>query len=109
MNPHPELPLRVTGFLVGQEEAMVNKQPGTGRVASRDSVRIKLPDPHDLVRVIQLAVPQARSKEDEAACVRIAEFLDAMGMGPVSTPSGERQTLRQIVDACISSTRAARK
>jgi hypothetical protein len=88
---------------------MVNKQPGAGRVASHDSVRIKLPDPHDLVRVMLLAVPQARSKEDEAACLRIAEFLDAMGMGPVSTPSGERQTLRQIVDARISSTRAARK
>jgi hypothetical protein len=82
---------------------MVKKQPGTS------SVRIKLPDPHDLVRVIQLAVPHARSKEDEAACMRIADFLDDMGIGPVSTPSGERQTLRQFVDACISSTRAASK
>ena len=103
MNPHPELPLRVAGFLVGREVAMLKKQPGTG------SVRIKLPDPHDLVRVIQLAVPHARSKEDEAACLRIADFLDGMGIGPVSTPSGEHQTLRQFVDAYISSTRAAGK
>jgi len=109
MNPHPELPLRVAGFLVGREVAMVKKQPGTERAASRGSVRIKLPDPHDLVRVIQLAVPHARSKEDEAACLRIADFLDDMGIGPVSTPSGEHQTLRQFVDAYISSTRSASK
>ena len=109
MNPHPELPLRVAGFLVGREVAMVKKQPGTEPTASHGSVRIKLPDPRDLVRVIQLAVPHARSKEDETACLRIADFLDGMGIGPVSTPSGEHQTLRQFVDAYISSTRAAGK
>ena len=108
MNPHLELPLRVAGFIVGREVMMEKKQPGAERAASR-SVRIKLPDPRDLVRVIQLAVPHARSKEDEAACLRIADFLDGMGIGPVSTPSGEHQTLRQFVDAYISSTRAASK
>jgi hypothetical protein len=109
MNPHPELPLRVTDFLVGREVAMVKNQPGTERAASHGSVRIKLPDPRDLVRVVQLAVPHARSKEDEAACLRIADFLDDMGIGPVSTPSGEHRSVRQFVDAYISSTRAASK
>jgi hypothetical protein len=108
MNPHLELPLRVAGFIVGREVMMEKKQPGAERAASR-SVRIKLPDPRDLVRVMQLGVPHARSKEDEAACLRIADFLDDMGIGPVSTPSGEHQTLRQFVDAYISSTRAASK
>ena len=88
---------------------MAMTQPGTERTASRDSVRLKLPNPRDLVRLLQLAASHARSKEDEGACLRIAEFLDDMGMGPISTPSGEHQTLRQFVDACISSTRAASK
>jgi hypothetical protein len=85
---------------------MVKKLPDTERAASHGSVRIKLPDPRDLVQVIQLAVPHARSKEDEAAFLRIADFLDDMGIGPVSTPSGERQTLRQFVDVYISSKRS---
>jgi hypothetical protein len=106
MNPHSELPLQVAGFVVGREVAMMKNQPGTERAASHGSVRIKLPDPRDLVRVIQLAVPHAGSKKDEAACQRIADFLDDMGIGPVTTPSGEHRTLRQFVDAHISSTGA---
>ncbi|HMF15085.1 MAG TPA: hypothetical protein VKE94_22375 [Gemmataceae bacterium] len=88
---------------------MTKKQPGTGQAASHGSVRIKLPDPRDLLRLLQLAVLHAGLKEDEAACLRLADILDGMGMGPISTPSGERQTIRQFVVAAILSTRAASK
>jgi len=106
--------IRVACGRVGADVLAINlfagvHVPGTGQAASHDSGRIKLPDPRDLVRPIQLAVLHAGSKEDEAACLRIAYFQDDLGMGPVSTPSGERQTIQQFFPACISSKRVGRR
>jgi hypothetical protein len=60
-----------------------------------------------LATVVQLAATVAVTPAEETAVRQAADFVDTLGVGPMSSAFGDNQTVRQFVDGILRATAAA--